>query len=337
MEFKRSEVDKCLYIWKLDGIIIYLVLYVDDILLAGNNKGKIDYFKNALKTRFHMKDLGEPTTFLGINLERTENEMYLNQRNYFERLLKRFKMENCHPTSTPMDPTSIPETEKKLLPDEKPYRELIGCLMYGMLATRPDLSFAVNYFSRYQHEQTEARWRGLKRILRYIKGTLSFTLCYKSGGENMACYVDADYGSESDRKSTSGFLLKVFGNTVSWTTRRQTSVALSSTEAEFIALATAASDLIWLNNLLADFEILCEVPPKIYEDNQSCIHLLSKWEHKRLKHVDIKYNFVRDLHEKRLIIIEYLNTKDQVADILTKAIPVGQFIKLRGALGIRGD
>lgn len=286
--------------------------------------------------KFRMKDLGTPRTFLGIKIERKGNELHLSQRSYFEKLLGRFGMENCQPTSTPMEMTPIPENQEKLGPEEKPYRELVGCLMYGMIATRPDLSFAVNYFSRYQHDQTEARWKGLKRILRYIKGTLNYNLCYKpKGAENLTCYVDADFGSESDRKSTSGFLLQVFGNTVCWTTRRQTSVSLSSTEAEYVALATAAAELTWLKNLLVDLNINSNIPPTIYEDNQSCIHLLSKWEHKRLKHVDIKYNFVRDLHEKKLIKVVYINTKNQLADILTKSIPKIQFVKLRASIGIQ--
>ena len=274
-------------------------------------------------------------TFLVINIERTSTEIHLSQRNYFEKLLKRFKMENCTPSNTPMDPTPIPEGGKEFAPDSKPYRELIGCLMYGMLATRPDLSFSVNYFSRYQHDQSENRWRGLKRILQYIRGTLRYNLCYRKGGENLSCFVDADFRSVQDRKSTSGFLFKVFGNTVSWTTRTQTSVALSSTEAEYIALATAAADLLWLKNLITDFEIPCEDPLTMYEDNQSCIHLISKWEHKRLKHVDNKYHFVRDLHDKCQISVTYLSTKNQIADILTKALPKGQFLKVRDKLGIQ--
>lgn len=336
MGFESSQVDRCLYIWKSDHFYIFLVLYVDDIFIAGNNQKKIDHIKDGLRMKFHMKDLGTPRTFLGINIEWTDDELRLSQRYYFEKLLKRFKMEECNPTSTPMELTPVSENEEKLGPEEKPYGELVSCLMYGMIATRPDLSFAVNYFSRYQHEQTEARWKALKRILRYIKGTLNFYLCYKrSGGESLTCYVDADFGSELDRKSTSGFLLQVFGNTVSWTTKRQNSVSLSSTEAEYVALATAAAETIWLKNLLNDFNIINDIPPTVYEDNQSCIHLLSKWEHKRLKHVDVKYNFVRDLHEKKKINVVYANSKNQLADILTKPVPKVQFVKLRTEMRIQ--
>ncbi|KAF2890427.1 hypothetical protein ILUMI_15746 [Ignelater luminosus] len=181
--------------------------------------------------------------------------------------------------------------------------------MYVTITTRPDLSAAVNYFSRHQTHQTEELWKGLKRILRYIKGSLDLGLWFKKGKkESLLCYPDADFGSEYDRKSTSGFLMKVFGNTVYGASKKQTSVALSPTESEYIALAMAVSDLLWLKKLLEDFGILVSIPLKVFEDNQSCIHLLHKWEHRRLKHVDVKYNFVRDLTGKGIVDIKYIST-----------------------------
>ncbi|KAF2902636.1 hypothetical protein ILUMI_03551 [Ignelater luminosus] len=143
-----------------------------------------------------------------------------------------------------------------------------------------------------------------------------------------------NFGSEYDRKSTSGFLMKVFGNTVYWATKRQISVALSSTESEYIALAMAVTDLLWLKKLLEDFGISLSIPLKVFEDNQSCIHLLHKWEHRRLKHVDVKYNFVRDLTGKGIVDLKYICTSEQVADILTKPLSSEQFLKLRLGLGL---
>lgn len=150
----------------------------------------------------------------------------------------------------------------------------------------------------------------------------------------VCCFVDADFASGTDRKSTSGFLIQVHGNTVLWATRRQNAVALSSTEAEYIALATAAAELVWLRGLLQDLGLTWSGPLKMFEDNQSCIKLLHRPEHKRLKHVDVKFNFVRDLAEKKVIDVQYINTKEQVADILTKALPKDQHVKLRMKLGV---
>ena len=176
LDFVRSEVDKCLYSLQRENFCIFLILYVDDILLAGNNQCEIDSIKDALKGRFNMKDLGPPKSFLGIKIEQTNEGLRLSQRSYFEKLLQRFEMDKCNPIATPMDSTPIAVNNEEIENDLKLYRELVGCLMYGMLDTRPDLSFAVNYFSRYQHEQTESRWKGLKRILRYIKGTWVFII-----------------------------------------------------------------------------------------------------------------------------------------------------------------
>ncbi|XP_071653225.1 uncharacterized protein [Temnothorax longispinosus] len=245
-------------------------------------------------------------------------------------------MEASKPAKTPMEIKLSENNAAEAITDKsRPYRELVGCIMYLMLTTRPDLSTAVNYFSRFQGNATEAHWKGLKRILRYIQGTMELGLLYCKGGKNpqVAC-SDADWGGSSDRKSTTGYLCKVFGNTVCWTTKKQSTVALSSTEAEYVALATTATELLWLKNLLVDLGVSCEEPIKIYEDNQSTIHLLQQWEHKRLKHIDIKYNFIRDLKENNVIDVIYLSTKEQIADILTKALPYEQFNKLRMNLGL---
>lgn len=155
-----------------------------------------------------------------------------------------------------------------------------------MLTTRPDLSTAVNYYSRFQSNATEAQWTGLKRILRYIQGTLKLGLLYrKNVEESLIGFADADWAGDKDRKSTTGFFFKVFGSVICWSTRKQTTVALSSTEAEYVALASASMKLVWLKNLLADLGIKFSKPIVIYEDNQSVIHLLDKWEHGRLKHI----------------------------------------------------
>lgn len=324
----QANADKCLYVGFFDTELVYLLLYVDDILLIGRNNVRLENIKQALKNNFDMTDLGNLQTFLGINFKREEEKIYMSQTPYILNLLKRFNMENCNPVSTPMEIKMEENCEEKI-DAEIPYRELVGCLMYLMITTRPDICMAVNYFSRQQSNPTETHWRGLKRILRYLKGSANLSLVYKrQASEVLVGYTDADWGGNLDRKSTSGYLFKCFGNTICWTTKKQSTVAQSSTEAEYIALAMGATELLWLKNLLFDLEIGCEEPIIIYEDNQSCIHLLNRWEHCRLKHVDIKYNFVRDLNEKKIITVKYINTTDQLADMLTKALPKAKLDKL---------
>lgn len=342
--FRRSENDICLYIRTNGKSRIYLLLYVDDIIITGDNEKDLNNLKTDLMTEFSMKDLGKLNNFLGIKIERTKAGMFLNQTAYMKNLLSRFKMDECKAAKTPMEVKPWKEqdnpNEKNLecIVEKKPYRELIGCLMYLMLTTRPDLSASVNYFSRFQSNATDLHWNGLKRILRYIKGTLNYGLFYQrfgnGGGMTLPGYADADWAGDVDRKSTSGFLFRVYDATVLWTTRKQTTVALSSTEAEYVALASAATELVWLKNLLSDFHVKFEGPIVIFEDNQSCISLLSKWEHRRLKHVDVKYNFIRELFTSGVIDVKYVPSKEQVADIFTKSLTGEHFIKLRNSLGV---
>lgn len=175
-----------------------------------------------------------------------------------------------------------------------------------------------------------------KRILRYIKETLDYGLFFprKKCDEPVLAYVDPDWANDSDRKSFTGYLIQVYGAMVTWVTRKQATIALSSTESEYVALATAATDIIWFKKLLPDLGINCDEPVTVFEDNQSCIHLLRRWEHRRLKHIDVKYNFVKELCNNRQLDVVYVSTEDQTADILTKGLTGERFVKLRSCIGV---
>jgi len=189
------------------------------------------------------------------------------------------------------------------------------------MATRPDICSAVNYFSQFQSEPTEEHWKGLKRILRYLQGTLDLGLMISKRSEiPLTGYADADYANNYDRKSVTGFVVEVFGNTVSWCTRKQRTVALSTTEAEFVALATASTEILWLKQLLLDLKVEMNGPIPVFEDNQSCIHALKTWDQRRMKHIDVKYNFIRDLQQENIFSVQYISTSDQKADIMTKPL-----------------
>ncbi|KAF2887766.1 hypothetical protein ILUMI_18408 [Ignelater luminosus] len=222
------------------------------------------------------------------------------------------------------------EKEKKLAQLEKKDRNCKSQIIQRMGDSH--LEYAKDKENSYE------LWSSLCNVFltqRYIKESLDLGLWFKKDEkESLLCYADADFGSEYDRKSISGLLMKVFGNIVYWVTKTQTLVALSSTKSEYIALAIAVSDLLWLKKLLEDFGISLSIPLKVSEDNQSCIHLLHKWEHRRLKHVDVKYNFVRDLTGKGVVEVKYFCTSEQVADILTKPLSSEQFLKLPLSLGL---
>lgn len=333
--FIRSEYDYCLYYCSINGARIYLLIYVDDIIVISESIGELESVKSRLSNKFDMQDFGELSTFLGIKVERTELGMSFSQQKYIQEILAKFGMTDSNPKSAPMV-TKVEQCTGEVIVDTIPYRQLIGCLMFLALGTRPDISVAVNYYSRFQNSATMNHWIGLKHILRYLKGTINLKLFYKRQNDNntpLMAFADADWGNSNDRKSTSGNLFKVFGNTVAWSTKKQTSVALSSTEAEYISLSAAACEVVWFKNLLCEIGIIIDNPVVIFEDNQSCIAFTVK-DTRRLKHIDIKLNYIRDLVANNVIVVEYIPTQNQPADILTKPLSGKQFLYLRRELGL---
>lgn len=322
--FVRSESDYCLYTKLVSDHIMYLLLYVDDMIIAGKDLKLIEKCKGDLMSKFEMKDKKYLKNFLGLEIDydRDLGILKISQKYYLLGILKRFGFENCKKCTLPIDP-NLKLNLNKENEIQVPIRELIGCLMYLMLGSRPDISFSINLFSRFQDRNLWEVWTGLKRLLRYLKGTVDVSLNYKRNNKalTMTCYVDSDWGADSfDRKSISGFLIRVFDNTVLWTTRKQNSIALSSTEAELIALCTAVKECLWLKRVTSDLGIFLK-DFTIYEDNQGCISIINNPENNvRVKHIDLKYKFVSEYVRNKTIIIEYVGTNYQLADFLTKGL-----------------
>ena len=209
--------------------------------------------------------------------------------------------------------------------------------MYLMLATRPDICFAVSFLSRMQDEATDNHFAHLKRVLRYLKGTQDFKLVYTRGNERpLQGYADADWANDpTDRKSTSGFLLQVFGSTVFWSSKKQALVATSTTEAEYVSACLATMEANWLTKLLNDLNIDAQQPIPIYEDNNGCIFISQNPETKRSKHIDVNYHYLRELVWNKKIELVGIQSKEQVADCLTKSLARVQFLKFVEALGLK--
>lgn len=338
--FYRSENDYCLYISDCKNDKIYLLIYVDDIILSGVNLEKINKVKCQLMSEFKMKDKGILKHFLGlaIDYDREEGILKLNQSRYAESILKRFEMENCKSSLVPIDPKlklNVCTDPKNLT--TKPFRELIGSLMYLMLGTRPDICFSVNFFSRFQDKATDEIWGYLKRVLRYLRGNTNVCLIYhRNQSKELCCYVDADWGNDTiDRKSITGFVFKLYNNTVMWCTRKQKCVSLSTTEAELIALCSSVCEGLWLRKLLFDFDINFNVIT-YFEDNQGCIALIrNPCNNRRVKHIELKFNFVCDYVKSGNINIIYIESSKQQADILTKGLQGPSFLKFRDLLGLK--
>ncbi|KXJ62307.1 hypothetical protein RP20_CCG026806 [Aedes albopictus] len=272
-----------------------------------------------------------------IRYDRATGCMYLTQEAAVDRVLMKFSMQDCNHVKTPMEKgCSLPPRAAN--PVSHPYRQLLGSLMYTMLCVRPDICYAVGYLGRFQVQPGEAHWQALKRVVRYVKGTKNLKLHYKKNddAEALVGYADADWASDAeDRKSVSGFIFKVFGNTVSWASRKQQTVALSSCEAEYAALSTAASEGLWLHGILEDLK---QVRPgtafTLFEDNRGCIAMATNTEIKRVKHIDVKHHFLRDHVAQGRLQIEAIGTANQIADTFTKPLEPGRFRELRTLLGL---
>ena len=287
-----------------------------------------------------MQDQGRIHYFLGMSIkrDRANKILTIDQSLYIEKVLQRFGMRDCNPISTPL------ENGKKfnrLIESESPvdvtnYQAAIGSLIYAAISTRPDISVAVGLLSQFMTNPGKEHWNGVKRVLRYLKGTLHFGLNFKHS-ENFVLqgYSDADWaGDEITRKSMSGYIFQLGGSPISWASKKQTVVALSTTEAEYIALSLATQEAVWLRNLLSDI-YLEPTTTSIFEDNQGTIALsMNPCSHSRTKHIDIKYHFIRDLISKKQIDIKYCPTKEMVADIFTKGTCKATFEQLRTKMGI---
>ena len=250
-------------------------------------------------------------------------------------------MENCKPVSTPLEPgrkfQQLSSSDE--LFDVQTYQQAIGCLTYISTATRPDIAAAVGALSQYMSKPSKDRWMGVKRILRYLKGTLKYGLQFSAQEEKpeLFGYTDADWAGDVDtRRSTSGYVFQIGSGTVSWSSRKQQTVAKSSTEAEYVALSSATQEAVWLRRLMKDLGRQMDAPTTIYEDNQGAIELAKNAKfHNRTKHIDICHHFVRERVVSNEIRVIYCPTEDMIADIMTKGLAKLTFEKLRDLLAVR--
>lgn len=239
-------------------------------------------------------------------------------------------MDNCNPISTAIDSnqrlskTMGPTTEKERQDMMAiPYQQAVGSLLFASQVSRPDINFAVNNVSRFCSNPGHAHWSAVKRILRYLKGTMSLKLVYsKCSDSNVTGYCDADWGSEiDDRKSTTGYVFMHQGGAVTWNSKKQPTVALSTMEAEYMALCSATQEAIWLKQLDNELFSDAEKGTIIYSDNQSAIYLASTHSyHARAKHIDIKHHFVREKVEDGSVILKHVPSSQMIADSLTKPV-----------------
>ncbi|XP_048491166.1 uncharacterized mitochondrial protein AtMg00810-like [Beta vulgaris subsp. vulgaris] len=284
-----------------------------------------------------MKELGELKHFLGLEVERTKDGIFLCQQKYARDLLEKYGMLDCKPMSTPMEVNArLCSVEGKDLEDVTMYRQLVGSLIYLTLS-RPDIAYAVSVISRFMQKPMKRHLEAVRRILRYVKGTIDYGILYRNDKEfEVVGYCDADYAGDLDtRRSTTGYVFNLGSAAVSWCSKRQPTVSLSSTEAEYRAAAMATQECVWLTQLLKDLHQPIDRGIKLACDNQSAIRLAENPVfHARTKHVEVHYHFVREKVLRGEIELEQVNTEDQVADIFTKGLGGPKFEKFRKQLGM---
>lgn len=336
--YKQSDKDYCLYS-KCEGEKkTFLLLYVDDILYFGNDKEDMCKLRNVLCKTFKMKELGNVSKFLGIDVKQDLNKgiTVISQKDYLRKLLSQYNILDGKTLKLPIDKNYnfhiLKRDSSESIEIESKCRRLVGSLMYAAMGTRPDICSVVNILSRYQSCASELLYKLLLNVLRYVNGTIDLCLVYyRECNEDVLCYVDSDWGGADDRKSTSGCIFKVFGCSVIWYSRKQPTVALSSTEAEYVALCLATSEACWLKEIMLTFGF--EVNIIVYEDNQSTIKMAQMATgNSRVKHLEIKQSFIKEKLENKVIDLKYINTSDQLADIFTKALGGIMFRKLRDKL-----
>jgi hypothetical protein len=305
----------------------------------------VEEVKRVLGEHVEVSDLGESHWLLGIEIrrDREARTISLSQRAYLESIIRRFNFDELRPVSTPMEPylklsaSQSPATAQDFAAmRDIPYRESIGSLMYASLGTRPDITYAVSRLSKFLEKPGMAHWDASRRVFRYLKGTLDLWMTYGEREENLTGWVDADGSQEEDRRAITGYAFLIDGGAVSWTSKQQELIVLSTTEGEYVAATHAAKEALWLRSLISEVFGGTLEATTLFSDNQSAIALSKDHQyHARTKHIDIRYHFIRWVIENGSIRLIYCPTEDMVADTLTKPLPSTKAKHFASELGLR--
>jgi len=334
--FVETNFDPCVFVHQPEST--FLSIYVDDTTIFGPKTQFLADVKRQLGQRFDCKDLGDARFILGLELKYTANGISISQQSYIERILERFGMSDSRPVATPLDPNmplrkSEPGTE---LADISEYQRIIGSLMYAVTGTRPDLAHTVTLLSQFSSAPNQVHLQAAKRVLRYLRGTTDWDLHYPRGPEStplgLTCYSDSSYASNlDDRRSFSGYVARLGEASISWASKKQKSVAVSTTEAEYMAMSTASRHLTWLQRAMAELKqttIPGTVATKNHDidyllgDNQGALELARNHRiSERTKHIDVHYHHVREQLHAGSYGLRYVPTEDNLADLLTKILP----------------
>ncbi|GJS22727.1 retrovirus-related pol polyprotein from transposon TNT 1-94 [Tanacetum coccineum] len=335
--FTKGVVDPTLFTRKTGKHILLVQIYVDDIIFASTNPKSCQLFAHEMNSTFQMSMMGQMSFFLGLQVSQNPRGIFINQSKYALEILKKYGFDTSTPIDTPMaERPNLDEDRGGKLIDPTHFRGMVGSLMY-LSASRPDIVFAVCMCARYQAKPTDKHLHAIKRIFRYLKGTIHMGLWYpKDSGFALKAFADADYaGCQDTRRSTSGSAQFLGDRLVSWSSKKQKSTAISTTEAEYIALSGCCAQVLWMRSQLSDYGFVLNKIP-LYCDNQSAIALCcNSVQHSRSKHIDIRHHFIKEQVERRVVELYFVETKYQLADIFTKALPRERFETILPLLGVK--
>ncbi|RVW82645.1 Retrovirus-related Pol polyprotein from transposon RE1 [Vitis vinifera] len=321
--FQQSNSDHTLFLKHRQGKLTTLIVYVDDMIITGDDSKEIARLQEQLASEFEMKNLGGLKYFLGIEVARSKRGIFLSQRKYILDLLTKVGLLDCKPTETPIIPNhKLGEYPNQVPTDKGRYQRLVGKLIY-LSHTRPDIAYAVSVVSQFMHCPSENHMSAVMQILRYLKSSPGKGLRFsKNDHLRVEGYTDADWaGNIMDRKSTSGYFTFVGGNLVTWRSKKQKVVALSSAEAEFRGMAKGLCELLWLRRLLTEIGFAPDSEMKLFCDNKAAIDIShNPIQHDRTKHVEVDRHFIKQNLDAKIIQFPFVKSEDQLADILTKAV-----------------
>jgi hypothetical protein len=338
MGFVSLTSDAGIFVYKRDGFFVVAIVYVDDAIFCGPNKALVIAMKETFMRRWETRDLGEVTEFLRMRITREGRSIHLDQSAYLRVVLERCGMQNAKSAVTPLPAGYVPKpSDEPANPERRSrFQTVIGSLLYLMLGTRPDISFAVTKLAQYSANPSKDHLDKALYICRYLVGTQNYRLTYDGASEQgLNATTDSDWASDAtDRRSQSGYFVKLAGGLISWTSRAQKTIALSSTEAEYMALSDCSRQVVWMHTLMGELGYNLQ-PIPICGDNQGSIFIASNpVTEKRSKHIDIRYHYVREVVNRGLAKIYFIDGDENPADLLTKNLGSVKFLKFRAMLGL---
>jgi hypothetical protein len=345
--YTTSRADPCVRFKREGDNYTITNTYTDDTNGASTNDEEIKKRKEEIGKVWEIRDVGETEYFLGMRVKQDLNlgTIRLTQRPYWEHVLNRFSLGHVTPRNTPLpvgitlDSHMSPKTDsERRAMNDKPYRAVLGSVMWGQLATRPDLAFTVSLLARFQANPGVDHWNALMHVIGYIRNTMDHGLTYTRDSDlSPIAYVDADYGGCKDtRRSTSGFVFIMAGGAVAWSSKRQATVAMSTVEAEYVAMSRCAQQMVWMHNWLSEVEVEYSLPGLLRGDNQGAIALTKTTkDHSKVKHIDIRHHYIRELLKSGSIAMEQVSSANNLADLFTKPLPRDHHHRLLAALDIK--